>query len=220
MTDEYYQLRARLLRPLSMTCRAMRLRLVPWIWEHLEIPPPYDWSLGGEIFAGQFNVIAKVLNAHPLPAASVKCFLVHLRPCTGADLYPLRFMTVDLAWSRSSFPPLVKCLQSLPNLHTLKIGRVDNANMTPLKKALKGVKLPQIKTLIIPPTAHPLVRHCCAVEDVVCAVWDQNASPDRFIKSLVSNRNSRVKRLAVPLVMWNDPSRKRFSTLRDHEGIR
>ena len=27
------------LRPLSMTCRAMRLRLIPWIWERLELFP-------------------------------------------------------------------------------------------------------------------------------------------------------------------------------------
>ena len=31
--------RAQFLRPLSMTCRAMRLRLLPWVWGRLEITP-------------------------------------------------------------------------------------------------------------------------------------------------------------------------------------
>ena len=49
-----------------------------------------------------------------------------------------------------------KCLQSLPNLHTLEVALaegVENTATTPLKKALGSVKLPQVKTLIIPPAA-------------------------------------------------------------------
>jgi len=35
MSDDYYQ-RARFLLPLSMTCKTMRLRLRPWIWDVIE----------------------------------------------------------------------------------------------------------------------------------------------------------------------------------------
>ena len=117
-------------------------------------------------------------------------------------------MTVGLAWSRSNFPPFVRCLQSLPNLHTLEIGRADNFSPTPLKSALKGVKLPQIRTLILPPFAYPLLQHCSEVEDVVCVVNFQTVSSDEFLGSLASNQDSKVMRLAIPLVMWTNPSSK------------
>lgn len=122
-------------------------------------------------------------------------------------------MTVDLAWNRSGFPTFVECLQALPNLHTLEIDRVDNFAANPLEEALTGVKLPQIKTLILPPTAHPLLQHCRYVEELVCMVRYQTASPDEFLKSLASKRDSRVARLAIPLVTWADPSRKWFGGL-------
>ena len=37
--------RADFLRPLSVTCRAMRLRLLPWVWERLEVLPRPAWKL-------------------------------------------------------------------------------------------------------------------------------------------------------------------------------
>ena len=117
-------------------------------------------------------------------------------------------MTVDLAWSRLSFIPFAKCLRSIPNLHTLEIGRVRDTDTTSLKNALKGVKLRQIKTLILPPAAYPLIRHCRDVEEIVCAVRYEDVSPDGLLTSLPSNRNSKVKRLAIPLVTWDDPSSK------------
>lgn len=88
----------------------------------------------------------------------------------------------------------------------------------PLEAALNGVKLPHIKTLILPPPAHPLLRSCRAVEDVACTVTVKYRAvdPDAFLISLVSNRGSRVERLAIPMGMWTNPSRKRFSTLQGY----
>ena len=83
--------------------------------------------------------------------------------------------------------------------------------ISPLKRALKGVKLPQIKTLIIPPTAYPLLRRCCDVEDVVCMpIRNQVVDPlyTKFLRSLASRRGSKIKRLAIPLATWHNPSRK------------
>ena len=37
-------------------------------------------------------------------------------------------------------------------------------------RTLTRVKLPKIRTLITPPAAHPLLRHCHSVEDVVYVV--------------------------------------------------
>ena len=40
-SDQWHQVE--FLRPLSMTCRAMRLRLLPWVWERLEMHPN-NWT--------------------------------------------------------------------------------------------------------------------------------------------------------------------------------
>ena len=117
-------------------------------------------------------------------------------------------MTVDLAWNMSSFSLFVKCLESLPNLHTLEIGRVGGSDTTALKLALWGVKLPHIRTLILPPTAHPLLEHCPDVEDIVCVARDEKVSPDKLLGSLPSEQDSKVKRLAIPLVTCVNPRRK------------
>ena len=111
-------------------------------------------------------------------------------------------------WKGPVLSAFVKCLQSLPNLHTLEIGWADEWFTTPLRDALKGVKLPQIKTLILPPAAHPLFRHCLDVDDVVCVVGDHAKSCDEFFGSLASNRNSKVRRLAIPLAMWGNTTRE------------
>ena len=117
-------------------------------------------------------------------------------------------MTVEISWKGSAIPLFVRCLQSLPNLHTLEIVRADDHSTSPLKGALKRVKLPQIKALILPPVAHPLLRPCCDVEDVVCVVGRGGISSGEFLGSLEFNRDSKIKRLAIPLVMWANPSRK------------
>jgi len=117
-------------------------------------------------------------------------------------------MTVDLSWKDSTIPLFVRCLESLPNLHTLEILRAGGPATSPLKDALRRVKLPQIKTLILPPAAHPLLRHCSGVEDVVCVVRYGTISSDEFLGSFESNQESKVKRLVIPLVLWVNPSRK------------
>ena len=48
----------------------------------------------------------------------------------------------------------------------------------------------------------------------MCVVGCENVPPSKgFLRSLASNRNSKVKRLAIPLVLWPNPSRKRTNTL-------
>ena len=122
-----------------------------------------------------------------------------------------RFMTLNLIWGNGGLPPFVRCLESLPNLHTLEIGRAERSTTTPLQDALKRAKLPQIKTLIIPPEVYPLLQRCCDVEDVVY-VTSENATPsEEFLTALASNRDSKVRRLAIPLVSWGNTSRKRSS---------
>jgi len=115
---------------------------------------------------------------------------------------------VDLSCKHTAIPLLARCLESLPNLHTLEIVRASGPVTSPLKGALRRVKLPQIKTLILPPVAHPLLRSCRNVEDIVCVVRYGIISSEEFLGSLEFNRDSKVKRLAIPLVWWINPSRK------------
>ena len=63
--------RVQFLRPLSMTCRRMRLRLMPWIWERIEASPRRNWS-SGEDFSGRVSSIANALHADTSLATSVK----------------------------------------------------------------------------------------------------------------------------------------------------
>ena len=65
------------LRQLSMTCRAMRLRLLPWVWVRLVLPPPNTQGTG-EQFMRKLDATASVLHANAFLAASVKCFYVLL----------------------------------------------------------------------------------------------------------------------------------------------
>ena len=105
--------------------------------------------------------------------------------------------------------PFVRCLLFLPNLHTLAIGSVDyDPNTASIRKALGRIRLPQIKILIIPESAHPLLKHCRNVEDVVWVIADRRGASDGLLRSLMSNRSSKIKRLTIPLVLPGNPSRK------------
>ena len=118
-------------------------------------------------------------------------------------------MTVHLSWHRTIVPPFVRCLESLPNLHTLEIEWEDGHTMTTsLKNALEHLELPQIRTLILPVGAYPLLRRCGNVEDVVYRAGCGSLPPDNFLVALASIQHSKVKRLAIPLVLWADLSRK------------
>jgi len=196
--------RVRFLQPLSMTCKAMRLRLRPWIWGFIEparghfgiISPPHS--------------VANVLRADTSLATSVR----YLYPSVpGSELICVlpRFITMRFLWV-TYFPSFIKCLESLPNLHTLEIGPPDCCwRTTVAKNALKGINLPQIKTLVLPPAAHPFLKHCPNVEDVDWVIEDQLMTSKEFPQSFVPIRSSKVKRLAVPLIFGGSASRKQSS---------
>jgi len=120
---------------------------------------------------------------------------------------------VHLLWD-NAIPAFVKCLESLPNLHTLEIGSADySPSTTQLKKVFEGVELPQIKTLFLPPAAYPLLECCHNVEDVDWVIGSELISIVNYLGPLASIQDLKVRRLAVPLVSLGNPSRKRTSTL-------
>ena len=105
--------------------------------------------------------------------------------------------------------PFARCLSSLPNLHTIKLGSFgDGPDTTLLETALGRIRLPRIKTLIIPEPAHPLLKHCPNVEDVVWVLADKPINSYGFLLSLRSNCGSKVERLTIPLILPCTPSRE------------
>jgi hypothetical protein len=112
-----------------------------------------------------------------------------------ADVCLRRAMTVDLACdgTETIFDIFVRCLAVLPNLHTLEVISMGNHYTEPLRKALHDIKLPQIRTLILPSMAHCLLRHCPNVDDLTCTPFRPN---EDFIESLIVG-GQKLRRFAV-----------------------
>ena len=128
-----------------------------------------------------------------------------------------RFMVVDFL-ENQGICPLLRCFSFLQNLHSLEIGSSDyGPDTTRLRKELGRIILPQMKTLIIPESAHPLLEHCPNVEDVAWVISDKPIASDEFLQSLTSSCDSKVERLMIPLVLPGSPSRKLFDILWYHE---
>jgi len=85
--NDDHQERARFLRPLSMTCRLMRLRLVPLMWNLVE-PSRNIWFRDSEGFEQNLIAIANASQADKFLAASVKYCRALLCACPGADSHP------------------------------------------------------------------------------------------------------------------------------------
>ena len=114
------------LRPLSMTCRAMRLRLLPWVWERrtvwggLEASP---WLLRT---TRNFNeIVLDAFRTNPVLATSVRYFCTTLCPQTGVNWSPLMKVR-DRALSRAAgwaHPPFVRQMPEVPPESTHAGGR-------------------------------------------------------------------------------------------------
>ena len=70
IVDDRHRLRMGFLRPLSMTCKAMRLLLIPFIWEHLRLFPR-RW-VGGRDAVLRFETLLSALRADMSLAIAVK----------------------------------------------------------------------------------------------------------------------------------------------------
>ena len=94
MIYDHHEHRVWFLLRLSMTCRMMRLRLLPWIWERLEflVPTP-RWTPDGRLpsrVLRKFNAVMTALCADVSLGTNVKYFRAFLSPWSGADSCPLK----------------------------------------------------------------------------------------------------------------------------------
>ena len=93
----------------------------------------------------------------------------------------------------------VKCLTTLPNLHTLEIVSIwrteaVDAFQTALRKEKPRFQLQRVRRLILPPAAHRLLGCCPSVEDLTCC----SVRPgEYFIGSLVASKLNHLTKLSV-----------------------
>lgn len=159
-------------------------------------------------FLANLVTLVNSVHADTSLAMSVKYLCALLCPWVGLIFVLQRFMTVpNLRYD--TVPAFVECLLSFPNLHTLEIrsGGSTCPSGWQFMAGIKRTKLPQIKTLILPP-AHPLLKHCPNAEDIDWVVRDRTMTSDEFLGSLASIGDSKIKRLAIPLILPGSPSRK------------
>jgi len=102
-------------------------------------------------------------------------------------------MTVSLTSSRKekTLKDFVRCLPVLQNLHTLEITCM-RADSRLLGAGLKST-LPQIRTVILPSTAHYILRHCPNIEDLTCSPGGPNRE---FFESLAIGK-PKLRRFAT-----------------------
>ena len=106
-----------------------------------------------------------------------------------------RTMAVDLACdgTETILEIFARCLAALPNLHTLEVISMGTHYSQPLRTALIGVDLPQIRTLVLPSMAHSLLRHCPNVDDLTCTPFRPD---EEFVESLAVGQQ-KLRRFAV-----------------------
>ena len=187
-----YAERCNVLRAITQTCRALRQKFLPWLWEGVDAcAVPYDraWYVYlGNLLENKCRILLK----NPVLAAHVRlaniCFLYSTLSHTVDSV-----MSVTLSRHRMNtvLPTFASCLQSLPNLHTLGVCHAHRDMTTKLEAAFKGVTIPSIRTIVIPTVAHNILRSCPNVEDVTC-----NDGDGSQILSSIASKCPKVKRIS------------------------
>ncbi|KAF9648465.1 hypothetical protein BDM02DRAFT_3239797 [Thelephora ganbajun] len=149
-----YAERLDVLRAITQTCRILRRKFLSWLWERVEaciVPNLSAWYI------------------HLGNALESRCHILLKNPSLAMHV---RVMSVTITRYRMDtiLPAFADCLQSLPNLHTLELCHVHQEMTTKLKRAFEGVKILPIRTVVLPITAHHILRSCPNVEDVTCNV--------------------------------------------------
>ena len=74
IANDYHLKRMRFLLLSSMACRAMRFRLLPWIWERLECPEVNNNGSLEEGIPRRLDAMVNVLHADTSLATGVRYF--------------------------------------------------------------------------------------------------------------------------------------------------
>ena len=75
-------------------------------------------------------------------------------------------------YQTGSLSTLLKCMQNLPNLHTIKVLHAHTQMTTAIKSAFEKASLPTVRTVIVPGFCHEILRACPEVRSVWCTEGD------------------------------------------------
>ena len=116
----YHQQRVRFLRPLSMTCKAMRLRLLPLMWERLDVRQS-SWKN----FVRELDAIVDGLRcADIFLATSVRYSYAPLSSWIRANSRPLKVHD-DTSPMQRGHPSFVRRMLGVPSMSSHARDRVD-----------------------------------------------------------------------------------------------
>ena len=99
---------AEFLRPLTMTCREMRLRFLPWVWEHLVL----RLYISEGASARRLNTVVNASHADKFLVNSVKYFHPFF-PWVEADPCPLKAHD-NISLADCVYPPSVRQMLGVP----------------------------------------------------------------------------------------------------------
>ncbi|KIM83338.1 hypothetical protein PILCRDRAFT_819586 [Piloderma croceum F 1598] len=176
--------RRQTLLSLSQCCRFLRSFFLPLAWECFDIHSPKFGNYGHEA-RNTHQDIAKNLELKSKALAE--------NPELGAHVRAINILIVKLSVV-TALPAFAKCLQSLPNLHTLQIAGVYGQIATAIKTVFKGYCFSKIRTVILPPIAHHILGSCPQITDITCTGYLENY----FIRT-IARRCKMVEALDIPI---------------------
>ncbi|KAK1224762.1 hypothetical protein PQX77_012309 [Marasmius sp. AFHP31] len=160
------------LRALAQTCRRLRDICLPLQWEQLNLGAyPRRWigDAGNPhlIISKMTERVSKGISQNSELSSYVRTITFTLTQCSPQTV----------------LPALARCIQALPNLHTLQILNSTTGMAGLIKNSFGGLSFPQIRTVILPSDAYSLLLHCPEVRHVVCNLND--ASQQKLVAPIV-----------------------------------
>ncbi|KAI9570819.1 hypothetical protein HD554DRAFT_2169953 [Boletus coccyginus] len=177
--------RTRTLRALSKTSRLLRSRCLAMAWRSVELCTA-SLPKHNVIF---YKVIGEAIQA----GIRVMKTCPHLLPLIQTVSVVLtRYHSAEI------IPAFAACLATLPNLAVIQVIHAHTQMTTAIKNGFEGKRLPSVRRITLPGSAHEIIKSCPNLEEVVCT--DGNGST--IIGSLVRGNCTQVrvlKGISAPL---------------------
>lgn len=170
--DNRWAERNKSIRALSQTCRALKDALQPWVWHRIDccFIPETAQSLWYKYVMENLRRKAEGMKSMPLEILqSVRCVSHQNRSSVLMNLSP-RIITIVTSKHcvDETFTALRGLLEVLPQLQTIQVLHCKTPGA--FSKALKGLAIPTVTTLVTPTeTANALTLACPNTTHIRCA---------------------------------------------------